>query len=528
MQGDGPVPIVDVFDARFRERSIFAGVLLTFAVCVSGLVYTFATWDRPHRAFLTALFVVAMLVGGLVSLAPADRIVRSRLREAFFLTWSFADLLLILVLAKADGGARSPLALIFFVPIVFAALSYPLRSTVIVGAVTVLSFLTTGLVDNAPDGAYLGFSAACLALTALMCAWQAHNHERQREELQLISRADPLTDCLNRRGFEERLEAALAESAREGRPFSLVVMDLDHFKRVNDTHGHAAGDELLRWTVSALHGVLRPADALGRLGGDEFAVVVPGAGRAEAAALTERLSEALAPRSPATMGWATFPVDGTDRDALHRHADSALYAAKHGRRGAHRDEHGALGWAAALAAAVDARMAVSHDHASAVARHAAVIAEGLGWTGADLALLRTAAMLHDVGKVAISDAILRKPGKLTAAEYEEIKAHPVVGAEMVSRIEGLAAIVPWIRHAHEHVDGSGYPDGLRGEAIPMAARVLLVADAFDAMTSDRPYRRALSVDEALAELRREAGSQFDARCVELLAEHLAAAEIPAP
>jgi putative nucleotidyltransferase with HDIG domain len=169
-------------------------------------------------------------------------------------------------------------------------------------------------------------------------------------------------------------------------------------------------------------------------------------------------------------------------------------------------------------------MAVTHDHAASVARYAAVIADGLGWDGPDLALLRTAAMLHDVGKVAISDSILRKPGKLTDEEYEEVKAHPVVGADMVSRIEGLDPIVPWIRHAHEHVDGSGYPDGLRGEAIPLAARVLRVADAFDAMTSDRPYRRALSADEALGELRLQAGSQFDARCVELLAEHLAAAE----
>ena len=136
MQGNGPVPIVDVFDVRFRERSIFAGVLLTFVVCGAGLVYTATTWDRPHRAFITALMVVAILLGALVSLLPADRIVRSRLREAFFLTWSFADLLLILILAKADGGARSPLALIFFVPVVFAAMSYPLRSTVIVGAVS--------------------------------------------------------------------------------------------------------------------------------------------------------------------------------------------------------------------------------------------------------------------------------------------------------------------------------------------------------------------------------------------------------
>jgi putative nucleotidyltransferase with HDIG domain len=180
-----------------------------------------------------------------------------------------------------------------------------------------------------------------------------------------------------------------------------------------------------------------------------------------------------------------------------------------------------LSWSAALADAVDRRMNGEHHHSRTVADYAFAIASRLGWTGPQLGLLRLAATLHDVGKVSIPDRILNKPTALDAAEYTEIKRHVTVGAEMLSRIDGLDEIVPWVRHSHEHLDGSGYPDGLAGQQIPAASRILLAADAFDAMTSDRPYRRALHVHEAVDELRRHAGTQFDPDCVTALIEALA-------
>ena len=146
----------------------------------------------------------------------------------------------------------------------------------------------------------------------------------------------------------------------------------------------------------------------------------------------------------------------------------------------------------------------------------------MDWAGDDLALLRMAGMLHDIGKVAAPDRTLRKRGALTPAEYEEVKRHATIGADIVGRIDGLHRIGPWIRHSHEHLDGSGYPEGLTGEAIPAASRILLVADAYDAMTTDRPYREAMTPDAAMAELRTRSGSQFDPTCVGALADHLAA------
>jgi putative nucleotidyltransferase with HDIG domain len=161
-------------------------------------------------------------------------------------------------------------------------------------------------------------------------------------------------------------------------------------------------------------------------------------------------------------------------------------------------------------------MATPVEHSTIVARYAAGIAAQLGWSGADLAHVRIAAMLHDIGKVVLPDRILQKPDSLDDCEYEEVKRHPAEGAELINRVEGMGTIAEWVRHSHEHYDGSGYPDGLAGDAIPLASRILLVADAFDAITSDRPYRSAQSQMDALVELRRHAGRQFDPHCVDAL------------
>ncbi|MGH2838453.1 MAG: bifunctional diguanylate cyclase/phosphohydrolase, partial [Thermoleophilaceae bacterium] len=402
------------------------------------------------------------------------------------------------------------------IPLVVVALTYPPMLVLAVGTLELLVYLMIAVNVDGRDDLSLSLFAVSLGITALVCAWQTRIRDAQRDELNRISRADPLTGCLNRRGFLERLEAELDEADRGGRAFTLIALDLDRFKAVNDSQGHAAGDELLRWTVEQLKENLRPMDSVGRLGGDEFAVLVPGAARPEALTLVGRINSQLAGRAPSSLGLASYPADGTTSQELQHHADAELYAAKEGRRIDTAPSRRELSWATALAQAVDTRIAVPDEHSSAVARYAAAIAEELDWSGTDLALLRMAAMLHDVGKVGIPDSILRKAGPLTEEEFEQMRQAPVTGAELVGRVEGLGPIVPWIYHAHEHLDGSGYPEGLRGEAIPRASRIIAVADAFDAMTTNRPYRPAMGREDAVAELRRCAGSQFDPICVDAL------------
>ena len=516
--------IDDAAEVRSRVQSIAAGVRLTVFSGAVGLIYSFTTWGGHNRGQVVALFAGMAALGVLTWLLPSEGIVRSRHRETFFLLWSVAQIGLIGGLAAYDGP-KSPFALLFFLPVAYAALSYPLPSVVVIGAIDVLTCVGVGVLSakDAPDPVHLGFFATCLAMTAVLCAWEAHDHDRQRDDLNRISRADPLTGCLNRRGFEERLDAEIDYGMRSGRRTALVVLDLDHFKDVNDTRGHEAGDRLLLWVVKTVNGALRPMDSLGRLGGDEFAILVPGAGPAEGVEVAQRVKDTLAVRVGVSTGVASFPADGADRDELHRYADADLYAAKHGRRPDKTLGSRELSWAAALARAVDLRMSVPEEHSTVVAHYAAAVAQRIGWAGAELAMLRMAAMLHDVGKVSVPDRILRKPGPLSLPEYEEIKDHPVAGAEIVAQIDGLQPIVEWIRHSHEHVDGSGYPDSLEGEDIPLASRILLVADAFDAMTSHRPYGAAMPPDVALEELRSNAGRQFDLRCVDALEEYLAEA-----
>jgi diguanylate cyclase (GGDEF)-like protein/putative nucleotidyltransferase with HDIG domain len=523
MKGEVDRGIVDQSAVRMRVATFSAGIWLTYVVCVTSALYGVLTWGRPHRDVLLAAFGAGMLGGLIASRLPRERIVRSRFREAFFLSWSILDLALIVLATWADGGTGSPVALTFFIPVVFAAMSYPLGSVLAVAGLSVASYLMLAVTVAGAGWAYEGLFAMILACTGAMSAWQARNHDRQRAALMEVSRADPLTGCLNRRGFEERAMAEISAATRRAGQGAVVVLDIDHFKPVNDRFGHAAGDELLRWVVQTIQEAVRPNDAIGRMGGDEFAVLFADIDPADAVDGAGRITAALSERAPCSVGLATFPMDGVELEDLMRLADVRLYASRHGRPD--RDVTGPterLSWAATLAHAVDMRMNAAHEHSRAVADLAVSIATELGWQSDMLGMLRMAAMLHDIGKVTVPDEILCKPGALTAEEFEQMKGHSVAGAELISRIEGLDVIVAWIRHSHESFDGSGYPDGLRGEAIPQASRIMLVADAFDAITSTRPYREALSAEHACKELKRHAGSQFDPACVEALFEHLGA------
>jgi diguanylate cyclase (GGDEF)-like protein len=499
-----------------------AGVWLGLGMIAAGLAYFALTWDAGNRPFLAATGLAVAVSDLGILLLPMERIVAGRRRELFFLTWTLSNVAVLLLLGALDPTEPSPLSLPLMMPMLFAGMSYPRASARISCAAVVFGYGTEALVLG-QDFAFSAFFAMVLLWTAGMCLWQARNRElqhdeleRQRDELARVSLTDPLTDALNRRGFEDRLGRELADAGRSGRPLLLAVLDLDGFKSVNDRDGHAAGDALLRETVERLTGVLRPLDVVGRLGGDEFAVLFPGAGRVNAEDLVGRLRDTLADRVPASFGYSCFPTDGVHPEELFKQADVRLYAAKAARPRQRDDRAIELIWATALADAVDRRMDPSHQHSRKVAEYAAVIARGMDWEEPRLGTLRLAATLHDVGKVGIPDRILNKPGKLDRAEYDELKRHTIVGAEMLARIEDLDEIVPWVRHSHEHIDGSGYPDGLAGEDIPAASRIVLVADAFDAMTSDRPYRRAFTVAAALAELELHAGTQFDADCVAAL------------
>jgi hypothetical protein len=241
-------PQLEPSEIRRRMRSIAAGLWLTASAVAVAVGYVALTWDRPHRSALAAL-LVGVIVGSIgLWLLPRRRIVCGRHWIWFFLAWTGADIGFVLALAALDGGAESPLALVLVLPLIYAASFYPMRPIVAVGVVTVAGYLALALAGRS-DPAYAVLVAGLLGQAAWLCGWQTKIGERQRAELQRVSRADSLTGCLNRRGFEERLDAALDAAVRGGRPLALVLVDLDDFKAINDRHGHAAGDDLLCWAV---------------------------------------------------------------------------------------------------------------------------------------------------------------------------------------------------------------------------------------------------------------------------------------
>jgi diguanylate cyclase (GGDEF)-like protein len=313
---------------RLRATSVHAGVLLSVAVCAAMTAYATATWSQPHRGVMIALAAGAALATLVVALVPIQAIIDSRWCDAFFLGWSTVDLVFITTLCATDGASDTPLMTLFFLPLVYSALFYPMRMALATVAETLVLFVVVTVGIGSPDTARVSVYLAVLALRGALCVWAAREQERRGAVLAALSRTDALTGALNRRGFDERFAAELATAEREGTAPALVMLDLDSFKRVNDTQGHAAGDALLVWVVEQLlHGV-RPADAVGRPGGDEFAVLLPRTACPEAMVIAERLREAIGERIATSFGLACAPEDGRDREALYRVADAALYRAK--------------------------------------------------------------------------------------------------------------------------------------------------------------------------------------------------------
>jgi diguanylate cyclase (GGDEF)-like protein len=321
----------DAQQVRFRGRMIVAGVAVSYAMCLALAAWIAATPGHAHRTAMAAMVALGAAIATVVAILPAERILRSRWREAFFLAWSLSYVGVITAIAAVDGGPHSPVVLVYFITLVYAALAYPLASVVVVSAASVVAFAGLALLVPTPAGAiandagYLWVFSTALATAGVMCAWQAQIQSSQRDELERLSRSDGLTGCLNRLGFDERFAQELRRAERATDVVGIVTMDLEGFKAINDRHGHEAGDELLRWTAAAAGGLLREGDALGRLGGDEFALLLRGADADAAEGAAERLRAALGERVRATTGVAAFPEHGRGHDELLRHADTDLY-----------------------------------------------------------------------------------------------------------------------------------------------------------------------------------------------------------
>jgi diguanylate cyclase (GGDEF)-like protein/putative nucleotidyltransferase with HDIG domain len=381
--------------------------------------------------------------------------------------------------------------------------------------------------------------SACAIALACFAVHQRGRIRGLRARIADASRTDPLTGLLNRRAFEELLELELERAVRSARPLSVIVGDIDAFRAVNEHHGHEAGDAALQSVAQSALKWKRRIDVAARIGGEEFALLLPETDERGAFIVAERLRRAThrtfadaAMGVKFSFGIATAPGHAADGVGLLRAADRAIAAAKDlggdrtviysdevartlAQMGGQATGELQLATVLALAEALDIRDTGTGRHSQSVGRYAEMMARELGLEEERVERVRLAGVLHDIGKIGISDSVLSKPGPLDADEWKEMYTHPEIGARLLSRPE-FEDLRTWILAHHERPDGLGYPRALRDADIPLEARILAVADAYEAMTADRIYRPALGEETARAELEAGAGAQFDARVVAAL------------
>ena len=402
-------------------------------------------------------------------------------------------------------------------------------------------------------------------------AFQAFLTVSVHEEIIKLTVVDGLTGLNNHRHFQERLNDEIVRARRYGREISLVLLDIDHFKSFNDIYGHQVGDRVLKHLSSIIKEQIRATDFAARYGGEEFVVILSETDYTGSRIFAERLRKKvietpfILPNGERafitiSLGFATFPENAGDKDELIGNADKALYFSKeHGRnmtcgfaeileaeQGVYRPAEAEIVKAGTtrnrdeksvwylehlsksietsvfenLALTVDSRTPYTKGHSAEVARLSVTLAKELGLSGEDIESLRLASMLHDIGSLSISTRTLNKPGDLTEEEEKIVRLHPGLAEKLLSEYPQIEKILHAILYHHERFDGNGYPNGLKGEEIPLHARILTIAEAFNAMVSPRPYKERFTVQQAIDELKAESGRQFDPKLVEVFIKFL--------
>ena len=346
---------------------------------------------------------------------------------------------------------------------------------------------------------------------------------------------DPITGLPDLRRFRAQVDIEVQRARRHGRPLVAALVDIDGFRQINAVHGYAVGDQALAETAAVLRSYTRVHDISCHTGGDEFAILMPETEIEGAEACIERIlleleATCVGPLHSISISAGLAGFDRTQGAAqLLASAGEALSSARAaggGRVGWDSSKSGPVvderqrDAVAGLAVALLERDRYTGEHSEFVVGLAAAVGRNLGLADDEIDRIRGAALLHDIGKVAIPDDILNKPGKLTEDEWKLMKDHTIIGERILRSIPGLGGMARIVRHEHERWDGDGYPDGIAGEEIPIGSRIILACDAFHAMTSDRPYRAAMPYEEAVAELIRHGGSQFDPDVVQALVGEL--------
>lgn len=361
----------------------------------------------------------------------------------------------------------------------------------------------------------------------------ATRQEQHKKRLHHLAITDELTGLYNQRHFHDILRQCF-ETPNPG--VGLIMLDIDNFKMFNDLYGHESGDEILKSTGTLLNSFSQSKISAYRCGGDEFAIILlhtePETIEATAQALQSMLKKERQRYYPKefwdkvtlSMGLSHYPQVAASREELLSQADMALYHAKNQgkdkihfyqdvvkamRKEVQWDHQQMIGAFKALLSTISAKDKYTLGHSERVSAYACLIGEALGFPPQDISTLQYAGLLHDIGKIEIPKAVLNKRESLNEEDIIMVHAHPVYSQNILEPLEGMDQLLDFVRHHHERFDGGGYPDGIIGEEISLGARILSVADSYDAMLSDRPYSKSISKEQAIKELQRCAGTQFD-------------------
>lgn len=506
--------------------------------------------DNIYALYIvTTVIFVLFLVYGIWAFSTAKN-PSSKNYKAIQLAENIFFIIVFFIIVLYSGAQASEYKFLFLFIITTSTIQCGMKNGIVIAAISSAIILTMDILcmPNAEVNPYFEndlILAGVFILTAWPLGFYVETEREHIRKLETMVNEDGLTGLYNHRFFYDALKEKIVSCDKLNQPVSMIFIDIDYFKHYNDLYGHQKGDEVLRIMGSMLKAMVRKDDIVARYGGEEFAVMLPNTDEETAFNIAEYIRKKIEetyfdgeenqPNGKITVsiGISVYPYKAKSDIDLIKSADDALYRAKFFNKNKVEaytsilddlkndiaEEHiDLITSIKTLISVINAKDRYTYGHVDRVVGYSRLLAEKLGLSEENKKDLIYGAYIHDIGKINVSEEILNKKMPLTNEEWEVLKKHPFNGVEIIKPVEALNTIAPLIMHHHERYDGKGYPDNLKGENIPYLARVLTVVDSFDAMTSNRPYNKRKTYYEAIEELKRCSGTQFDPDIAEAFIE----------
>jgi diguanylate cyclase (GGDEF)-like protein len=505
-------------------------------------IYNINSTKRGY--FYASIVTISILILSLIYLIWVFSTIRkskSKYYKQLNLIESIVFIVLFFITILVSGAFESPYKLIFLFIIITSTIQHEMKQGIIIAGVSSVIILAIDIIylPNQIVNSYFQndlMLSAIFFLTSWLLGYYVKSEKEHIESLKKQVNEDGLTGIFNHRYFQEILRKTIMNSEKSNEPVSLIFIDIDYFKHYNDLYGHQKGDEVLKKIGTLLKECIRDGDVAARYGGEEFAIILPNTEEEDAVMIAEKIrihiqdtyfeGEENQPNGKitASIGISTYPDKAKNDIDLLKSADDALYRAKFFnknrtetytsildelKKDINEDDIEIATSIKTLISVINVKDRYTYGHVERVVIYCRLLADKLQMCEEEKKKLIYGAYMHDIGKINISKDILNKRMPLTNEEWELLKQHPANGVEILKPVESLKAVAPMIMHHHERYDGKGYPGNLRGKQIPYLARVLTVADSFDAMTSNRPYNKRKTYEEAIEELKKCSGTQFD-------------------